>query len=354
MKLYRLGSVSWQNSQLLYHALPRVGREGLILLSPASPYVCVGYHQDVMQEVDVDFCRQQGIPIFRREVGGGAVYLDGEQLFWQLVIHKDNPLVPASKEAFYRKFLQPPIEAYRALGIPAEYKPINDIVAHNRKVSGTGVGEIEDYIVFVGNLIVDFDYQMMARVLKVPDEKFRDKVYKTIHENLSTIKREIPPADVPSTDALWTLMADKFAAVLGPLEEETQVDATWQAQTDALAAQFLSDEWLFRSRPAREKESQTDRRVTIRAGVEMRQKIHKATGGLIRAIVQVEEGIIRHVELSGDFFFFPARRFPYLESALIGVPVETEAVTEAIARFYAEQHVESPGVTPADFAQAIV
>ncbi|HHN94262.1 MAG TPA: lipoate--protein ligase family protein, partial [Anaerolineae bacterium] len=186
MKLYRLETVSWQDSQLLYHALPRIGREGLFLLSPASPYVCVGYHQDAAQEVDLDYCRAHDIPVVRREVGGGAVYLDGEQLFWQLVIHKDNPLVPVGKDAFYRRFLQPPIETYRALGIPAEYKPVNDIIANHRKISGTGVAEIGDYIIFVGNLIVDFNYEMMARVLKVPDEKFRDKVYKTIYENLST------------------------------------------------------------------------------------------------------------------------------------------------------------------------
>ncbi|RLC98560.1 MAG: lipoate--protein ligase family protein, partial [Chloroflexi bacterium] len=171
MKLYRLETVSWQDSQLLYHALPRLGREGLILLSPGSPYVCIGYHQDAEQEVDLAYCREHDIPVFRREVGGGAVYLDGAQLFWQLVIHKENPLVPAGKDAFYRKFLQPPIEAYRSLGIPAEYKPVNDIIANNRKVSGTGVGEIEDYIIFVGNLIVDFNYEMMTRVLNVPDEK---------------------------------------------------------------------------------------------------------------------------------------------------------------------------------------
>jgi len=51
VKLYRLGTVGWQDSQLLYHALPRLGREGLILLSPGSPYVCTGYFQDVEQEV---------------------------------------------------------------------------------------------------------------------------------------------------------------------------------------------------------------------------------------------------------------------------------------------------------------
>ena len=344
MKLYRLGSVSWQDSQLLYHALPRLGREGLILLSPGSPYVCIGYHQDAEQEVDLAYCREHDIPVFRREVGGGAVYLDGAQLFWQLVIHKDNPLVPVGKEAFYVKFLQPPIEAYRALTIPAEYKPVNDIVANNRKVSGTGVAEIEDFIIFVGNLIVDFDYKMMARVLKVPDEKFRDKVYKTIYENLSTIKREVE--HVPPTDELWTLMGNKFAATLGPLEEHTQVDDEWRAKADELAEQFLTDEWLLRGRPQRE-----GRQVTIRAGVEVRQKMHKATGGLIRATIQVEEGIIRHAELSGDFFFYPAERLADLEGALAGVRLEE--AEQAVARFYEEHGIESPGVTPSDFGQVL-
>ena len=345
MKLYRLGTVTWQDSQLLYHALPRIGREGLLLLSPGSPYVCAGYHQDVEQDVDVAYCQAHDIPVFRREVGGGAVYLDGDQLFWQLIIHKDNPLVPAGKDAFYRKFLQPPIEAYRALGIPAEYKPVNDIIARNRKVSGTGVGEIGDYIIFVGNLIVDFDYKMMARVLKVPDEKFRDKVYKTIFENLSTITREID--DVPPTDELWTLMADKFADALGPLEEQAEVDAEWRAKADELAAQYLTDEWLFKRRPKRE-----GRQVTVRAGVEVRHKVHKAPGGLIRAITQVEEDVIRDAALSGDFFFYPPERLADLEAALAGVRVDE--VEQAVIRFYEDHSIESPGVTPADFARVVV
>ncbi len=344
MKLYRLKTVSWQDSQLLYHALPRLGREGVILCSPATTYVCSGYFQDVGQEVDVAFCRENDIPIFRREVGGGAVYLDGEQLFYQLIIRKDNPLAPASKEAFYRKFLQAPIEAYRALGIPAEYKPVNDIIANGRKVSGNGVAEIGEYIVLVGNLIVDFDYEMMARVLKVPDEKFRDKVYKTIYENLSTIKREI--GEVPPTDELWTLMADKFAETLGPLEEHTKVDEEWRAQADELAAQFLTDEWLHQKRHPR-----TDREVKIRAGVQVRRKMHKASGGLIRATTEVQDGVIAAVSLSGDFFFFPEERLTDLEAALVDVRVEE--VEQAVARFYQEHSIESPGVTSADFAQVV-
>lgn len=344
MNLNRLDTVSWQDSQLLYHAQPRLGREGLNLLSPSSPYVCVGYFQDVEQEVDVAFCRKEGIPIFRREVGGGAVYLDGEQLFYQLVIRKDNPLVPAGKEAFYRQFLQAPIAAYRALGIPAEYRPVNDIVANGRKVSGNGVAEIGDYIVFVGNLIVDFDYDMMARVLKVPDEKFRDKVFKTLNENLSTVKRELGSA--PPREELWDLLAAKFMELLGPLEIQTTIDAEWRAKADELATRMLSDEWLFQKRRAG-----ASREVKIRSGVQVRQKMHKAPGGLIRATSEVQDGVIASVSFSGDFFFYPQEQLAALEAALEGV-AEAE-VESVIARFYAERGVESPGVTPADLARVV-
>ncbi len=344
MKLYRLGTVSWQDSQLLYHSLPRVGREGVILCSPATTYVCIGYFQDAEQEVDLEFCRENGIPLFRRELGGGATYLDGEQLFFQLIIHRDNPLVPAGKLAFYRKFLQAPIEAYRALDIPAEYREVNDIVANQRKVSGCGAAEMGDYYVLVGNLIVDFNYEMMARVLKVPDEKFRDKIYKTIYEHLSTIRREIDP--VPSREELWSLMADKFAEMLGPMEIETTVDEEWRAKTDELTARFLTDEWLYQQRRPR-----PGREVTIRAGVQVRQKMHKAPGGLIRATTEVQDSIIANVSFSGDFFFFPEKKLADLETALVGV---SEADAEAvIGHFYEKHSIESPGVTPADFARVV-
>ena len=344
MKLYRLETVPWQDSQLLYHALPRVGREGVILCSPATTYVCIGYFQDVEQEVDTEFCRQNDIPIFRREVGGGATYLDGEQLFFQLIIHRDNPLVPAGKIAFYRKFLQAPIEAYRALGIPAEYREVNDIVANSRKVSGCGAAEIGDYYILVGNLIVDFDYRMMSRVLQVPDEKFRDKVYKTIYENLSTIEREIDP--VPPREELWSLMADKFIEMLGPMEVVTTVDAEWRARTDELAARFVTDEWLYQKR-----RPSNNREVKIRAGVHVRQKMYKAPGGLIRATTGVQDDVITAVSLSGDFFFFPEGKLANLEAVLVDVPVEE--AEQAVARFYEKHSIESPGVTPADFARVV-
>lgn len=344
MDLYDLGSVPALDSQLFYHALADLGREGLFLLSPASPYVCVGYHQDASREVDLAFCQARGIPVLRREVGGGAVYLDGGQVFFQLVLRREDPRVPASRDAFYRTFLEPVVRVYRRMGIAAEYKPVNDVVAGARKVSGSGVGEIGEGLVFVGNVILDFDYTTMARVLKVPDEKFRDKLYRTLEENLSTVRRELGAERA----AAWTprrvrgLLAEEFAQVVGPLVPR-EPDAELRARVEALRPVFQSEDWLL-ARRGRGR----GREIRIRAGLSVVHRVHKAQGGLLRADFERIEGRLHAVSLSGDFFCYPPDGVERLEALLEGA-LPAEAARRIVAALAAEG-IAIPGVTAADWA----
>jgi lipoate-protein ligase A len=84
MRLYNLGKVPWHESQLIYHALAALGREALSLVSPGKPYVCIGFHQDVEHEVDLDFCEANDIPVFRREVGGGSCLPGRQSAFFSI------------------------------------------------------------------------------------------------------------------------------------------------------------------------------------------------------------------------------------------------------------------------------
>ena len=43
----------------------------------------------------------------------------------------------------------------------------------------------------VGSLMFDFNSELMARVLKVPSEKMRDKVYQSLQEYMTTMTREL-------------------------------------------------------------------------------------------------------------------------------------------------------------------
>ncbi|MEJ2099636.1 MAG: biotin/lipoate A/B protein ligase family protein [Desulfobacterales bacterium] len=318
MELFNLGKVPWLESQLIYHALADLGREALSLVSPATPYVCIGFHQDAEQEVDLDFCKANNIPVFRRNLGGGAVYLDGNQLFFQLILQRDNSIIPQGKISFYKKFLQPVINVYRRIGIAAEYKPVNDVVVESRKISGTGAAEIAGCIVFVGNLIVDFDYDMMSRVLKVPDEKFRDKIQQTIKANLTTIRRELGDANThPWPEGqLNDLMAEEFQKLIGPMQRSPK-DLELQTKMDELKNAMLSN----------------------------------AAGGLIRADFEVINGYFGKVYISGDFFCYPDAGIESLESALDGRPVNQ--VGTFLKEFYTKNSIETPGVEIDDWLKIL-
>jgi lipoate-protein ligase A len=346
MDYFFLDAVSWQHSQALYHAAAHLGREALIILRPATPYVCIGYHQDAQLEIDLEFARQHDIPVFRREVGGGAVYLDGAQLFFQLILRADRPDVPANKAEFYRKYLQPVIETYRQFGVPAEYRPVNDIVTNGRKVSGTGAAQIEDMLVLVGNFIQDFNYAMMSKVLRVPDEKFRDKVYKTMSENLTTFLRET--GHIPANPDLAADLAARYEPLLGKLEPK-QLDAQLVQKAEELMLEMDTPEWLLANDLRRPDAAQ----VKIAEGVYVIQKVLKTPGGLVRTTAVHQNRILKDIHISGDFFFFPSASLIELEQSLEGLPDEANTISRAVAEFYWQHHIESPGVVPADFAQVL-
>ena len=345
MDLYKLGKIPWEETQLIYHALALQVREALCLVSPASPYVCIGYHQDLEQEVDLEFCRAHDIPIFRREVGGGAVFLDGNQLFFHLILKHDNPIAPKRIEAFYQKFLKPVIAVHHRIGLQVEYKPVNDLIFQNRKISGTGAGEIGDSIVFVGNLILDFDYETMARVLKIPDEKFRDKVKKTIKENLSTIRRELGAerADQWDENTLNNMLAEEFQKLLGSMTPARK-DNLLIAKMQAMKSEMMRDDWLFHRG-----KRVGGRVVKVRSGLEVVQRMHKANGGLIRAEFVVEDGCYKEVAISGDYFCFPKDTVSRLQSSIEDSP--TKEILKVVTDFYQMGRFEWPGVEIDDWMQ---
>ena len=347
MDYYFLDAVSWQHSQALYHAAAHLGREALFILRPSTPYLCLGYHQDAQQEIDLAYAKTNAIPVIRREVGGGAVYLDGMQLFFQLILRRDRPGVPANIAQFYRKFLQPVIDTYRQFGVPAEYKPVNDIISGGRKVSGTGAAQIEDMLVLVGNFIQDFNYDMMTKCLRVPDEKFRDKVFKTMYENLSTFQRET--GSIPANADLAADLKARYEPLLGALEPKT-LDGELVHKADELFDEMYTDEWLLANDHRRPDPSQ----VKIAEGVYVIQKMLKTPGGLMRVTAVNRDGKLEDVHISGDFFFFPMANLVDLEDCLRGVPAEEADITQAVSAFYQQHGVESPGVAPADFASVLV
>jgi lipoate---protein ligase len=348
IRLVDLGLVSPLRSQTVYHAVGHAmtadSPDTIILVSPDRPYVCIGYHQDLEQEVDLDYCRDHGLPVYRREAGGGAVYLDAGQLFIQWGFHRAS--LPADLESRFALYVRPLVETYRALGIPAYLRPINDVHVGGRKIGGTGAAQMGIAEVVVGSLMFTFDKATMARVLKVSSDKMRDKLFQGLEQYMTTMEEQL--AALPDREAVKRLYLERCAAALGAEIVPGELAPAEQAAMAEMDARFLSNEWLHAVGGLR------------RAGVKIHEDVrvvegaYKAPGGLIRATVRLAAGTIDDVSLSGDFTLLPAAAVAALEQGLRGGLVVREPLEARLAELYRELDVCSPGVAPAHFVEAVL
>jgi lipoate---protein ligase len=250
-RLLDLGKTSAMRSQAVYHAvaLCAVASDAptLCILFPDRPYVSIGYHQEAEREIDLAYCRQHGIPVVRRMVGGGAVLLDSNQLFFHLVVPRGRVAdlgLPLRFDERYPRLAAPAIAAYRALGVAAELRPPNDIHVGGRKIGGTGAADIGDCFVFVGSMMLAFDHALMARVLRFGDQSLRHEVLRSIEQHVTSLESILGTR--PSMDAVHEALLGGFREQLGLALAPGCPSEIEEAKVAELEALFQSDEWLHR------------------------------------------------------------------------------------------------------------
>ena len=348
IRLIDLGEVPPVRSQTCYHAVGYAfGPETpdtIILVSPKTPYVCVGFHQEVEREVDLDYCRQAGLPVYRREVGGGAVYLDRNQLFVQWIFHPES--LPASLEEKFSFYVEPIIRTYRLLGIEASFRPINDIHVSGKKIGGTGAARIGQAEVLVGSFMFDFDKKTMSRVLRVSSEKMRDKVFLSLEQYMTTMKELL--GEVPERERVKEIYLQQVSELLGAEVREGGMNEAELTEAERLDRLFQSTDWIFQKGPLRPPA------VKIHEDVHVQEIDYKAPGGLIRLTARTRGQKLDSVWISGDFTAIPKEAVTDLEKALSGVTLDEKSITEAVSRALQESGLYCPGVELAHWVSALL
>lgn len=258
LRVIDFGRVSALRSQTLWHAIAAGVSAGaastLSFLRPTEPYVCLGYHRR-LDELDLDECERRRLPVYRRMVGGGPVYLDDGQLFFQITVPVAS--LPPVRMAALRRLLEPAVDAFRAVGVDAELDDAGEIVVGDRKICGHGAGQLGDAVVVVGNLIERFDHEAATAVLRVPSPEARREVRRLM-------ERYVAPTPVDAA-AFQAAAVRAFAAALGLSPVPGSLNAVERARLDHLDLRFVDPAWIAgRPRPA-----PTRWQVKIRAGVEV-------------------------------------------------------------------------------------
>jgi lipoate-protein ligase A len=208
--------------------------------------VSIGTFQGMTEEVDVEFCRSQGIDCIRRITGGGAVYhdLDGE-VTYSILLPKGHPLVPDDIVESYKILCSGIIEALDILGIKSEFKPINDIVVGGKKISGNAQTRRHSCVLQHGTTLLDLDVELMFTILKVPQEKISDKMIADVKQRVTSI-RDLQGDSVTVSDLKDALREGFSKALKVSLEEGVLTKKEKLDAAQLSSEKYTTKEWNYR------------------------------------------------------------------------------------------------------------
>ncbi len=156
------------------------------------PCVYVGYHQLVLEEVNLENCRKLGVQVVRRVLGGGCVYCDKNQLLYSVIMNIKDSRIPCKMEEAYRVILKGVVLAFKKLGLKKVFyeKKLNAILVDGKKISGNA-GLMDGEVTMVnGSFLLNFDYERMCKVLLHPLKNLPGNPKKP-QEGLTNLKREL-------------------------------------------------------------------------------------------------------------------------------------------------------------------
>ena len=79
----------------------------------------------------------------------------------------------------------------------------------------------------------------------------------------------------------------------------------------------------------------------------------KLPGGLIRATFTLKDNKISDLGISGDFTMIPGDGLSLIEKELENSILDFEMLAGKLEKTYDKNHIQSPGVNPRDFINAI-
>jgi lipoate-protein ligase A len=313
IRLLNLGLIPPLQTQSIYHALAgnmtRDSQDVIIICRPSAPYLCLGYHQVFKNTFDVEECERRGLPVLRRRLGGGATYLDENQLFYQCIFHHTR--MPAMLKDIYALTLGAPVATLKRLGLNAELRDTNEIEVDGKRIAGTGGGRIGEACVVVGNLLFDFDFEAMTAVWRTPSASFRVLAEKALRQQLITLNQL---AIITPLEEITGMLIDDFSTAfnrslyVGTLTTEEIESANEAAQ------ELVSEDFLALHKECVNRDPMRSLKISARAFIHAGET--RVNDYEVRGSFWVSQDVIQIAKLESE----PKYEWQFVEEELNGVP----------------------------------
>jgi lipoate-protein ligase A len=132
-----------------------------------QPALVIGSHQSVINEVDREAARVRGFAITRRMSGGGTMLCEpGRTITYSLYLPGEI-VAGVSFRHSYAILDAWAVRAFNALGIPAAYREINDIISPRGKIAGAAQARRKGYVLHHTTIAHSMEVELIPRLIRV-------------------------------------------------------------------------------------------------------------------------------------------------------------------------------------------
>ena len=271
-----------------------------------GPSVIVGRHQNTLAEINMDYVKQNHIKVVRRLSGGGAVFHDLGNLNFTFIEHANN-----DRLIDFQKYTQPIIAVLRSLDVDARFEGRNDLMIEGRKFSGNAEHVFRDRVLHHGTLLFASELADLSGALNANPAKFTDKAIKSVRSRVTNISHHLKkPLDLEEfRDRILCYMMDNYT----DCEPYNYTDNDITAISKLRDEKYATWDWNFGQSP----------------GYNMVNSL-RTGGGNLELHLDVQNGVIRHIRIFGDFFNIAD--IAELEQLLTGMPHNETSIRQRLGK----------------------
>ncbi len=309
----------------------------LRLYTYKSHCALVGRFQNVDNEIHVDYCRANQIPINRRPTGGGAIIMGVDQLGIALTIPGRREDSYSRARELMGRFSEGIIRGVQSLGVNAQFRRKNDIEVNGRKMVGLGIYRAPtDGLLIHASLLVDLDVPLMLRILNTPFEKISDKEISAVAARTTSVRREISRSI--SLDEVRGRVAEGYAAAFGVKFVHGYYNAEELAAiAEREKSKYCTDGWVY----------QTTQVPDAFGSAKV-----KTPAGLLDVGATLAGRTLKAIYIRGDFFA-AENAIADIEAGLRWHTADPDAIAVTLRQAYGRWHSELNHIPVADLVQAV-
>jgi lipoate-protein ligase A len=291
-----------------------------------APSIIVGKHQNTLAEINVDYVKQQNIPVVRRLSGGGAVFHDlGNLNFTFIKTGKMESLID------FRKYTEPILEVLLTMGINAKFEGRNDLTIDGRKFSGNAEHVWKNRILHHGTLLFAADMPNLAAALNADPLKFRDKAVKSVRSRVTNISEHLK----------FSMDVTQFASLI-----EDHIVAKYP---DARMIELTNDDHDRIHELVRKKYGTWEWNFGYSPNYNFKKVLRTERSGTLEFDLDVHNGTIRHMKIFGDYF--GRLDTDEIELALTGVEHKEHSIRSILNAYNMEDYIT--GMTRDEFVAGL-